>query len=503
MNRLLVILGNQLFPVDLLESYRHCRIFMAEDLQLCTYEKHHKQKIALFLASMRSYADQLRSAGFIVHYESLPAAQEGYETKLSRHIAELNIDQLLMWEIEDQPFENRMIKFAEQADLQLELLPSPMFLTTRDEFRNWLGTKRPRMASFYQWQRQRLRILLDAEGKPLGGRWSFDADNRKPLPKRLALADVPRSPATEHLSAVIPLVNQLFPDHPGILSLNEWWLPTTRAQTLDWLDTFLEERLAQFGPYEDALTTRHPTLFHSVLSPTLNLGLVTPDEVVERVLSFSEEHEVPINSLEGLVRQLIGWREFIRGIYQNFGSQQESSNFFNHQRQLSSAWYEGTTGLLPMDEVIKKALSLGWTHHIERLMIAGNLFTLCEIEPRAAYRWFMELFVDSSEWVMVPNVYGMGTFADGGVFSTKPYICGSNYIRKMGDYPKPRDQENSMRNWCTTMDGLYWRFVDKNREFFRGQARMAQMVGNLDRMDTDRRKNLFAAAEDFIKNMTV
>ncbi len=506
---LFVVLGNQLFPPAALRRNHDGPVFMAEDVGLCTYVRHHKQKITLFLAAMREYRDELRDRGYTVHYEELhTGAREQtpptYEARLARVVRQHDIAHLVLWEIEDRFFEQRVRHFAENNRLQLTFLPSPMFLTSRGEFADWLADSRPHMATFYRWQRRRLGVLLDNDGGPAGGRWSFDHDNRLSLPADESVPGARPAGATQHVKDVVPLVEQLFAGHPGQLSIEDWWLPTTRRQALAWLRHFLDERFARFGPYEDALSTRDPFLFHSVLSPVLNLGLLTPAEVLERALGHAGEHDVPLNSLEGFVRQIIGWREFIRGVYQHFGQQQEEANFFDHRRQLTEHWYRGTTGLRPLDDVIRKALRFGWAHHIERLMIAGNLMTLCEIEPRAAYRWFMELFVDSSDWVMVPNVFGMGLFADGGVFSTKPYICGSNYIRRMGDYPAAGSAGGADEafSWCDVLDGLYWRFVDRNRRFFQEQARMAQVVGTLDRMNNDRRETIIAAAEAFLAART-
>ena len=262
---------------------------------------------------------------------------------------------------------------------------------------------------------------------------------------------------------------------------------------MGWLDDFIDSRLQEFGPYEDAMSTRSATVFHSLLSPVMNLGLVTPAEIIERVLERAED--APLQSLEGFVRQVIGWREFIRGVYREYSEKQETSNFWDHQREFTAAWYEGTTGIPPLDDTIRTAQRLGWTHHIPRLMVAANLMTLCEIRPAAAHRWFMEMYVDSSEWVMGPNVYGMGLFSDGGIFATKPYICGSNYLLKMSDYRKGP--------WCDIVDGLYWRFIDRHREFFAGNPRLALMPRALDRLKAERRELIFEAAENFLTDFTV
>ncbi|MEX1364426.1 MAG: cryptochrome/photolyase family protein [Nannocystaceae bacterium] len=493
-----LVLGDQLFSPAALDEHRGQRVFMREDWGLCTTVAHHQQKLVLFLAAMRSYRDALRERGHEVCYEPLEAdsgaGAGSYEDALGRFFERHGIRNLVTWEVQDRFFATRLDARCREHGVQLQTRSSPMFVTPSDELDAWFGEQRPHMAAFYRWQRRRMGLLLDADGKPQGGRWSFDADNREPLPRELPLPGLRTAPVTAHVKALVPIVREHFGEHPGELSLETWWLPTTRAQALRWLREFLAQRFASFGPYEDALSQRDPFLFHSVLTPMLNLGLLTPQEVLDRALAHAAEHAVPINSLEGFVRQLVGWREFVRGIDRRYGAQQDEANFFGHRRRLTRHWFEGTTGLPPMDEVITKAQRWGWAHHIERLMIAANLMTLCEIEPRAAHRWFMEMFVDSAQWVMGPNVYGMGIFSDGGVFATKPYICGSNYVRKMS--------EHGRGPWCDVMDGLYWRFIGQNREFFRGQARLAQVVGTLDRMKPARKETIFNAAEGFLSQRT-
>ena len=490
---LLVILGNQLFPLRFLPPARDVGVFMAEDMGLCTYEKHHQQKIVLFLAAMRSYADELRAAGYTVEYHQLDTSCEtSYEDRLGETILSSDHDSLQHFEVEDKPMEARLKVFAAANEVPIEELPSPMFTCSRDEFRKFAnGKSRLLMGDFYKQQRRRLGVLVDADDKPAGGRWSFDADNRKKLPRDVRPPEISWARPARHVSELIDVVATVFAGHPGNAAQFCW--PTTRQQALEWLDDFVVNRLGDFGPYEDALTTRSATVFHSVLSPCLNLGLLTPDEVIEKAVSVRDT--VPLNSLEGFVRQVIGWREFVRGIYREFSEQQESSNFWSHERELTAAWYDGNTGLPPLDDAIQTAQRLGWTHHIPRLMVLGNLMTLCEIRPASAHRWFMEMFVDSSEWVMGPNVYGMALFSDGGIFATKPYICGSNYLLKMSDYPKGP--------WCEIVDGLYWRFIDKHRDFFAGNPRLALMPRALDRLDAARKKRIFAAANTFLDEHTV
>jgi deoxyribodipyrimidine photolyase-related protein len=490
---MLAILGNQLFAPEYLPGPDKTPVFMAEDLGLCTYERHHQQKIVLFLAAMRAYADELRAAGYQVHYIELDTSDSrSYEDKLAAAVSDSGAQVLLHFEIEDQAMEQRIVEFASAANLERDELVSPMFTCTRDQFAEFAaGKSRLLMADFYKQQRRRLGILVDDDGEPAGGRWSFDADNRKKLPRGVTPPPMPDSNRGVHVDKVIALVAKAFPEHPGRAADFCW--PTTRAEAEAWLDDFITHRLEQFGPYEDAMTTRSATVFHSLLSPLLNLGLLTPDYVIDRVLERAESK--PLQSVEGFVRQVIGWREFVRGVYREFGEQQEQGNFWNHERELTGAWYDGSTGIPPLDDTIRTAQRLGWAHHIPRLMVLGNLMTLCEIRPASAHRWFMEMFVDSSEWVMGPNVYGMGIFSDGGVFATKPYICGSNYLLKMSDYGKG--------DWCDVVDGLYWRFIDKHRDFFAGNPRLALMPRALDRLATDRRSKISAAAELFLENFTV
>ncbi len=488
---MLVILGNQLFPLESLPGPRETPVFMAEDVGLCTYVRHHQQKIVLFLAAMRNYADELRDAGYQVYYTQLKLnSPDTYEDKLEDALKKSGCARLLHFEIEDKAMEQRLDDFASRRNLPRRELPSPMFTCSREEFRAFAADN-PRllMGDFYRWQRRRLDILIDGS-EPVGGRWTFDSENRKKLPRSVRPPPIPWAKSDKHVGDVIGLVEQNFATHPGRATDFQW--PTKRKQAREWLDDFVSLRLAEFGPYEDALTTRSETVFHSLLSPYLNTGLLTPAEVIDAVLAKAAD--APIQSVEGFVRQVIGWREFIRGIYREYSDEQENRNFWRHQREMTADWYTGNTGIAPLDDTIRTAQSLGWTHHIPRLMVLGNLMTLCEIHPRSAHRYFMEMFIDSSEWVMGPNVYGMALFSDGGIFATKPYICGSNYLLKMSDY--------SRGEWCDTVDGLYWRFIHKHRNFFSANPRLSLMPKALDRLNAERREHIFGKAEGFLGSFT-
>lgn len=275
-----------------------------------------------------------------------------------------------------------------------------------------------------------------------------------------------------------------FPSNPGQVA---HLYPTTHAEAKAWLAAFIKERLDAFGPYEDFISQDATFLFHSALSPLLNTGLLTPRDVIDAVRDVA----APLNSLEGFIRQVIGWREFVRGIYVMYGRFERTHNFFKFTRSLPRSFWEASTGIEPVDGAIRKVLKTGYCHHIERLMVLGCFMLLCEIDPDEVYRWFMELFIDAYDWVMVPNVYGMSQFADGGLFATKPYICGSNYIVKMSDYKKGP--------WCEIWDGLYWRFIDHHRSLFEKNHRSSMIVRQLDKMSAERKERLFTAAEHFLK----
>jgi deoxyribodipyrimidine photolyase-related protein len=490
-----IVLGNQLFDPSWYKQLGCQKVFMAEDFGLCTHYRYHKKKLVLFLAAMRHFAEDLRKQKIEVHYEGFKGApsQAPYETKLQQFLAKHPVQSLHTFEIEDKFMEKRLADFCAKSGLSLVFHPSPMFLTPRDTFGEYLKqSKKPFMKTFYEGQRKKLGILVDNKGKPRGGKWSFDAENRAKLPKGIVLPALPTVPQSAALKEVMVWVSEHFADHPGQVS--EFWLPYTRSQALDWLDAFFEARFHSFGLYEDAISRHHDFVFHSVLTPVLNLGLLTPAEIVEKALEFAQAKKVPLNSLEGFIRQIIGWREFIRGIYQNYSEKEEASNFWGHERGMPACWYTGDTGIAPLDCTIQRVVRLGYCHHIERLMVLSNLMLLCQIHPRKVHAWFMEMFVDSSDWVMGPNVYGMGQFSDGGIFATKPYICASNYILKMSDYSKGP--------WCQDVDALFWSFLNENEAFFAKNFRMNMLLKTFAKKTAAEKRKLIERADSLRARLT-
>ena len=486
-----ITLGNQLFPIANLKGIDPKMIYMREDYGLCTYEKHHKQKILLFLSAMRSYKDYLEKNGYSVHYEKLNADKSIlYIDSLISFIKKNKIKSISIFSIEDKFFEKQILKIKKNVD-SITVIDTPMFLTNRADFVDMCPKrKKPvyKMTDFYINQRKKLDILMDKD-KPYGGKWTYDGENRKKIPKTHTPPPLLKFKQTKHTQDVKKLVSKVFNNHYG--SCDDFNYPTTRDDAQKNLDDFLKNRLKLFGDYEDAVDQRSYLWHHSNLSSSLNIGLITPQEIINKIMKLKN---IPLNSLEGFIRQIIGWREFMRCLYHAESTNMETGNFFKHKNKLSKSWYEGSTGLDPLDYTIKSTIKYAYSHHIERLMIQVNLMNLCEIDPKYAYKWFMELYIDSSDWVMTPNVYSMGLFADGGIMATKPYICGSNYILKMMDFKKGP--------WCDVMDGLYWRFIDKNRRFFKTNPRLNMMVSLFDKMNREKKKKIISKANKFIKENT-
>ena len=491
---LFIILGNQLFPINEINDHKDSYFFMAEDYDLCTYEKHHKHKLILFLSSMRKYAFELQRKNFSLKYHKINKdnLKLTYEDKIQNFIKNKKISEIKMFEIEDKFFEKKIIKFCKTNQLKIKFLESPMFLNSRDNFKKYLSkVKKPFMASYYRQQRIEKNILI-ANNNPIGNKWSFDEENRKKLPNDLPIPNQLKFKDDDIVKEVKKIVNELFFHHPG--NTNNYWLGSSRKDALKTVELFIKDKINNFGDYEDSVKKNSPFLFHSTLSPYLNLGLITPKEIITKILNANKLKNIPINSLEGFVRQVIGWREFMRGIYQNYTDKLEKTNYFNHKRKLSDDWYKGTTGIDPIDDAINDLNRYGYAHHIVRLMHLSNVMTLSQLHPKEIYKWFMEMFVDSSDWVMSPNVYGMGTFSDGGIFSTKPYICGSNYIIKMSNYKKG--------NWSNIVDGLYWNFIHNNKEVLSQNPRMGMVMMSYRKLKGERKDYLLKIANEFIATKT-
>jgi deoxyribodipyrimidine photolyase-related protein len=481
--RLRLVFPHQLFESHL-EEPPGTRFVLVEDDLLFRHQPFHAQKLVLHRASMRLFAHRLRENGFDVDVIETDADRSS-RGRLSALVADLRPNEVRLHDVVDDWLLRDTRSALADGGVQLapeDVEETPNFLTTRPELTDWFDGHRARMQTFYQWQRQRLCVLVEGDDRdrPVGGRWSFDPENRKKLPKG---HPVPARRPVERLPEVdeaIAWVGEAFPDAPGRAETFDW--PVTHDQARAALREFADERLADFGPYEDAVSTRHPFVVHAALTPALNCGLLDPREVLDAVLGAGEGQDVPIASLEGFVRQLIGWREYMRATYHLYGRRMRTSNHLRHGRSLAPGWWDASTGLDPVDHVIGGVIERGYAHHIERLMVLGNAMCLLRTDPTEVYDWFMAFFVDAYDWVMVPNVYAMSQFAAGTGITTKPYVSGSNYLRTMTDF--------GPGEWREDWDALYWTFVQDHREVFESNPRSRMVTRTWAGMDESRRTGL-------------
>ena len=453
----------------------------------------HRQKLWLHRASMAHYQQALVKQGLnakIIPYDP----QNGACKRLFQNLKEQGITTVVMADPVDFIAEQRIHESADATGIKLEVLPSPGFLNSPDDNLKWYrGRKRWLMAEFYKGQRRRLDVLMEND-KPLAGKWSLDTENRKKVPKAL-LKNLPliEWPVHDEIDAVAKArVLSEFPHSIG--SLEQLYYPTTQASAVAWFDQFLRQRFDRFGDFEDAIVAGESWLWHAMLTPVLNIGLLTPRQVLDTTLAYAERKDIPLNSLEGFLRQIIGWREFMRATYEDLGVTMRQTNHWGHHRPMPKSFYSGTTGIAPLDDTIQRVLATGYCHHIERLMVLGGFMFLCEIDPDAVYRWFMEMFVDSYDWVMVPNVYAMSQHADGGLITTKPYFSGSNYIRKMSHWDKGP--------WAEVWDGLYWRFIFKHSGALATNPRWAMMCRTAARIKPESKNHHLTIAEDFLEHLS-
>lgn len=479
-----LIYPHQLFEQPL--EVEHATYFLLEENLFFSQYNFHKQKLLFHRASMKQYETYLRNLGNEVRY-----IERCDTRKFVAELANEGYRAIHCYQVSDNYLQKRLRRVTEKHNIKLNFVASPMFLTSAEELKKLFSPKTPGHASFYKAQRKRLGILVE-DGQPFGGKWSFDEDNRKKYPKDKQPPRVERVKANAHINQALNYVNTHFKHNLGSAE-PELVYPTNHDEAKAWLKDFLEHRFHEFGPYEDAIVAKESILNHSVLTPMLNVGLLEPQYVIDEVLTFAGKHDIPLNSLEGFIRQVIGWREYIHGLYVFDGVEQRTSNYWSFTHSMPKAFYTAETGVEPIDQTIRKLQHTGYCHHIERLMILGNFMLLCEIAPDAVYQWFMEFFIDAYDWVMVPNVYGMSQFADGGIMATKPYISGSNYVLKMSDYKKG--------DWCTIWDGLFWRFMLKHRDFFQSNPRLAMLLRNYDRMSAERKNLLDKAATDFLNKL--
>ena len=449
----------------------------------------HQQKLWLHRASMKRFESLLNQRGFKTKYVDYNSSKSLIDV-IWDAIEEGDSRSICYADPTDFILQKRLRRACTRMDLQATVLVNPAFMNTREQNQDYRGKKkRWFMADFYRWQRKRLGVLVEGD-KPVGGKWSFDAENRKKVPKKL-LSEIPKLPTIKREnfdSEAIDYVQNNFGDHPG--NLDALIYPTSHQDAKKWFNAFLANRFTRFGVYEDAIVENESWLWHSVLTPALNIGLLTPHEVIRDAIAFAEQHDTPLNSVEGFVRQIIGWREFMRATYEDLGVAMRTTNHWQHKRLMPKCFYDATTEVAPIDDTIRRILNTGYCHHIERLMVLGGFMFLCEIDPDEVYKWFMEMFVDSYDWVMVPNVYAMSQNADGGNITTKPYFSGSSYVRKMSHH--------KVQPWCEVWDGLYWRWIILHEEELSSNPRWSMMCAMARKMDAKKREKHMATRRSIL-----
>jgi deoxyribodipyrimidine photolyase-related protein len=470
-------------------------VYLVEEWLYFHQYNFHQQKLLLHRATMRMYADYLNQQGYEVRY--IPATSVECDLQqLMPIIASVGVRELHYADVVDDWLCQRLTVGARQHGIKVQEYRSPNFFEDPAEISEFFDKRKSyKQTDFYIDRRKHRQILLDETGKPVGGQWTYDLDNRQKFPKDRSIPILNLPGLNEYVSEAQTYISQNFGDNYGSVEqpFVAGFYPTTYAEADTWLTDFLEVRFADFGVYEDAIVSAETVLHHSVLSPLLNIGLLSPQQIIDRALELVDR--VPLNSLEGFVRQIIGWREFVRITYERRGRSQRTRNYWGFTRKIPESFWQGTTGILPLDMTIQKTLDSGYCHHIERLMVVGNFMLLCEFDPDEVHRWFMELFVDAYDWVMVPNVYAMSQFADGGGMCTKPYISGSNYLMKMSDYKKG--------DWQPIWDGLFWRFMHVHRNFFLSNPRLGMLVKTFDKMALEKQQQHLLTANKFLVNLDV
>ena len=480
MNSIFLIFPHQLFK-DISLLKKADSVYIIEEYLFFNQYKFHKQKLALHRASMKYYEHYLQENGIKTNYIDATNKQSDIRIFIHNIAANQNVS-IQLYDVCDNWLEKRIIETCHSNNIEFKEYATPLFINSKEDLSMYFGVKQKYLHNdFYIQQRKKLNILIDENGKPQGGKWSHDADNRLKYPKNKIVPKT-KFPAVNHFyKEAIDYVSKNYKNNYGNIS-EEFIYPSTHLQSEEWLDNFLASRLNEFGDYEDAIVDNENILHHSVLTPMLNIGLLLPLQIVHAAIEYANKNSVPINSLEGFIRQIIGWREFIRGVYVFKGTKERTTNFWEFKKDIPTSFYEANTGMEPIDTTIKKLINTAYNHHIERLMILGNFMLLCEINPDKVYQWFMEMYIDAYDWVMVPNIYGMSQFADGGLMATKPYISGSSYVLKMSNFKKG--------NWCETWDSLFWHFMNKHRNFFLSNPRLGMLIKTYDKMSDEKKNNL-------------
>ncbi|MFP4518929.1 MAG: cryptochrome/photolyase family protein [Oceanicaulis sp.] len=480
-------------------------VVMAEVDAEATYVKHHKKKIAYLFSAMRHFAAELEERQIKVAYTKIddPDNAGSLEKELKRRLSEQTYDKLVVVE----PGEFRLLKtmqgWEHRLGLETEIRRDDRFITTLDQFNAWAGGRRRlTMEYFYRELRKETGILMD-DGEPAGGRWNFDHDNRERLPSDITLPDRLRIKPDETTQAVLDTVAEKFADHFG--ELEDFWFAVTAGDAEKQLDWFIDEALCNFGDYQDALKEGEAFLFHSVLSLYMNAGLLDPLKVCKKAEKAYEDGKAPINAVEGFIRQILGWREFVRGIYWRYMPDYRNRNFLDAKRKLPDFYWTGGTKMACLRDAVLTTRRHAYAHHIQRLMLTGNFALIAGLDPDAVNEWYLIVYADAYEWVEAPNTHGMALFADGGIMATKPYASSGSYINKMSDHCKGCSYSVSKKNGdkACPFNYLYWNFLMENEDKLRGNHRLGMIYKTLERMGEEKKKAVKEDSRRFFKEIGI
>ena len=497
--RLVLILGDQLDMAGaaLRDFDRETdEIIMIESSHEAQYVWSHKAKIAVFLSSMRHFALALKEEGYPLSY--LEQSPLSIVAVLREQLIQKGIKYLICVEPGEWRLKLALEDLGRELNLQLDMREDDHFLCSHAEFLEWARNKKElRLEYFYRLMRKKHCILIDAEGNPEGGRWNFDQDNRKPYPKKgPGLIDEPLVFVPDDITqAVFEYVNAAYPEYPGSLENFSW--PVTRAQALEALQYFVDYRLRNFGVFQDAMWVDTPFGWHSILSSALNLKLLNPREVIEAVVLAWKKYDLDLATVEGFIRQILGWREFVRGMYYLDMPKMAQDNYYQHQRSLPKWYWTGQTQMNCMRDTIGQTLKYGYAHHIQRLMVTGNFALLAEILPKEVCDWYLAIYVDAIEWVELPNTAGMALFANGGRFTSKPYIASGAYIKRMSNYCDTCQYQPTIRfgEKACPITNLYWNFLIRHRAEFESNPRTRLMTANLAKISEVDQQSIQAHAQ--------
>lgn len=506
MSNLCLILGDQLS--ENISSLKNCHklndiVLMCEVWEEATYVKHHKKKIAFLFSAMRHFAQKLKENGYPIVYTKLNDKENrgSFKGEVDRLLKQHKIDRIIV----TYPGEYRVLKdmqtWESEFNVPVEIRPDERFLCSPNEFEGWTkGRKQLRMEYFYREMRKKYNILMNGD-LPVGGQWNFDSENRVPPKKNLSIPLPYINEIDDITREVIALVAKRFETHFG--DIDPFYFAVTREQALKVLNQFINQRLKNFGEYQDAMLEGEPWMYHSHISFYLNCGLLLPLECVKAAEDAYHQGLAPLNAVEGFIRQIIGWREYVRGIYWLNMPDYANKNFFEAKRKLPEFYWTGKTKMNCLSQCVSETKKNAYAHHIQRLMVLGNFALLAGINPTEVNEWFLIVYADAYEWVELPNVSGMILFADGGYLASKPYAAGGSYINKMSDYCKNCRYKVALKNGpdACPFNYLYWGFLARNRKKLETNHRIIMMYKTYDRMSADKKKAIHEDSQHFLTEM--